>query len=196
MDLHKLIVRVYETYYIAYFHNQGYRFTPNKNHKSLIDNFIKWLDSEYGIESIGSDFIIRYFDYQFWYWSNINYKNRFQLTWVIGKKAINRWKEEVEGGKLSKKEYFIRKDLNVDFNKIVSDILEEEVKDDIRGFEEKENLEKLKYYNTLAGFVNCIENTTMYRSCQLCFTCDYKEECKDILKKTYPKIYYKRKIID
>lgn len=52
---------------------------------------------------------------------------------------------------------------------------------------------KAEYHNTNRGFMWCVANTTLYfHKSSKCATCKFKNECKELLKEEYPKIYVKR----
>ena len=52
---------------------------------------------------------------------------------------------------------------------------------------------KADYHNTKRGFLWCIANTTLYfHKSPKCATCNFKNECKELLKQEFPKIYVKR----
>lgn len=178
IDKKELIVLIYEHYHTQAF-GSYYRVDLEKN-KSLIDNFFLSL-KEYGyIYSVGEYFLNKYIRFQIDYWINKDTTRSNSLSWVLGSKAIKRF-FDVEDWE--SKEYWISKNTS-----------------HIRDYVSKKNEEqhnheeyfKKQYHNTEKGFLNCIENTSLYSKTALCITCNYKAGCKKLLRENYPVLYKKR----
>ena len=143
-------------------------------------------------DRIGEDFIRKFCEYGIQSWFNDgterDYSRSVRFTWIFGKSAIERWKKyDIEtnvyitriGIKKNHKINVIRK--HTEIPKIVSAL---------RKTEEKF---KAEFHNTRRGLLWCIANTTLYfHKSSLCATCNYKNECKKLLKQEYPKIYLRR----
>lgn len=187
MNLKKIVGDLFEIGYRHFTNNYAFEFDPEMNKQGVsIDNFIKLLNEKYGEESIGINFLVSYFEFQFEYWMDKATQRRISLNWIIGKKAFQRW-IDIDDDELSN--YFACKNvgnvfvkykekhtLAIDYNTETS-------------FEKKE---KLKYYNTEEGFINCIRTTTLFCKSITCFQCRFKKDCKAILKKQFPNIYERR----
>ena len=148
---------------------------------------------EFDTNIIGMDFIKSYLEYQFQSWFNTgtdkDYSKTVRFNWMFGQKAIKRYR--VFDPKTNRKivQGHIKK-LGIYKPKIAhkSDIPELIIK--IRTSEENF---KREYYNTRRGFAWCIANTTLYNHrSSLCACCEFKNECKDILKEQYPRVFKKR----
>lgn len=143
-------------------------------------------------DRIGEEFIRKFAEYGIQSWFNDgtekDYSRSVRFNWIFGKSAIERWKKyDIEtnmyitriGIKKNHKINVIHK--HTEIPKIVSTL---------RKTEEKF---KSEFHNTRRGFLWCVANTTLYfHKSSFCATCNYKKECKNILKQEYPKIYLKR----
>lgn len=157
---------------------QKYKFSPSDNQKKQIESFIKLLHKKYSLFSVGPDFLIDYFTFQFNYWSQLDtrFDNKVMFNWVVGKKAIERWDDKHKSWS-----YFLTdfiKDKGIDrevlFNKIAK-------KTDISLMETSE-VERRRFYNTDRGLLHCIETTPLYNSrSKLCILCKHKNDCKQLI---------------
>ena len=49
---------------------------------------------------------------------------------------------------------------------------------------------KAQFHNTKKGLPWCVANTTLYfHKSALCVSCNYRDDCKEILKTEFPKVY-------
>jgi hypothetical protein len=172
-----LLIKIFENYY-SQIYEEGYRLNTDKS-KVTIDKFFKALNKQgYVDESIGHSFLDHFVLFQIEYWQDKEIERKPTLNWFIGTKAIERY-FEVEDW--SQRNYFISKNTkNLTPLKLVNEKTQ------------YEEYQKSLYHNTEKGFFNCIENTSLYSKCSLCFTCSYRLDCKTLLKKNYPLLYKKR----
>lgn len=167
---------------------QTSNYTPSSKEQTSILNFIIALDNNYGLESLGYNFIYEYFIFQLDYWDNLEtqFGKTIPLTWMIGPKALSRWEMRLE------------RDLyhaNISANKygIHIGMFQKQKKLVVVDLDETEESFKKKFHNTEDGFGECLETTTLYNhKSMLCMTCNFKEECKKVLKSDYGKIYVLR----
>lgn len=141
---------------------------------------------------IGEDFIRKFAEYGIQSWFNSgarkDYSREVRFNWVFGKQAISRWNKlgAATNAKIVSKNLKQKYKINVvkkktDLSKIVVAV---------RPIEEKF---KAEFHNTKRGFMWCVANTTLYfHKSAKCATCDFKGECKELLKNEYPKIFIKR----
>lgn len=141
---------------------------------------------------IGEDFIRRFAEYGIQSWFNSgskkDYSREVRFNWVFGKAAIERWKKL----DAATNEWIVRKGLKTTYDINVTKKRTEigRIVSSVRPAEEKL---KGMFHNSKRGFLWCIANTTLYfHKSPLCATCDYKVECKELLKTEYEKIYIKR----
>lgn len=141
---------------------------------------------------IGEDFIRRFAEYGIQSWFNSgskkDYSREVRFNWVFGKAAIERWKKL----DAATNEWIVRKGLKTTYSVNVTKKRTEigRIVSSVRPAEEKL---KGMFHNSKRGFLWCIANTTLYfHKSPLCATCDYKAECKELLKTEYEKIYIKR----
>lgn len=185
------------------------KYNFNYTENSALYNFSKFLkDNKKYYLTI--DWLFDYFNYQFSYWNFIKESKEknggfyaIQLHWVLGKKALKRFDEKTQ-----KDIYFYHSSFFPKFKIKKEDLIkklqekelleiEEEKEDDkiivFNNLNKREEEIKQKRYNTIEGFQVCLNFTTLFKfnspSCKNCF---YKENCKKVLKKNYPKIFQKR----
>lgn len=124
-------------------------------------------------------------------WRDINrWQDRWQLNWVFGKKAVERFKNQKNGSK-----YY--QDLWLGENDLTRDILYATVapikkEHPMRKYIETPHEESIKqrFLNQQKGFVLCVSNTLMYApSSASCRSCSFAQECIKILKTKYPELY-------
>lgn len=182
------IVDLYELFYRKFTGKKKFKLDLNKKkQEKIIDNFISKLDENYSIASIGIDFLVRYFLFQFYYWKNKNIKRNIQIEWVIGKKALDRF---LYNGFNEKFEYFINKENTIDFSPIYHKFAKQNYQPNFNEESKRERVEKLRFFNTEKGLVNCLENTSLYNpDSDLCIQCKFQEDCKKLLKENYFKLY-------
>lgn len=171
---------------------------------------IKTIHKEY----LSVDWLFDYFNYQFTYW-NFWLKNQkkqgnknamIYLHWIIGAKAVKRYNSRNKKDtyfyhssffpiyKITKEDY-----INFLFKKgYCLEVEEVEGEEEERVLQENplsemEERRKKWKFNTIEGFYNCIEYTSLFRfNSKICFQCNFKEQCRNLLKKRYPKIYQGR----
>lgn len=186
-----------------------YKFDYTEN--TSLYNFANSL-KEKNPQYLNIEWLFDYFNAQFTYWSFIKEQKekngtfyQIKLHWVLGKKALNRYLTRTQ-----KDIYFyhskfyptydIKKEDLIEFLRVKGFIKEEEdviIEEDkiikINPLQDKEEKIKNRYFNKIEGFYLCINYTTLFKyNSSFCKECNYKNKCKKLLKKTYPKIYQKR----
>ena len=150
---------------------------------NAFDNFMDKLGN------VGEDYIRKFEEYGFQSWFNDSCKEdntyNIRYSWIFGKPAIKRW-NALTGDVRTK---IVRKSLKkrVRINTLNNDTKLPELLNCVRAVEEKF---KAAYYNTNRGLLWCVANTTLYHHRSVyCATCNFKDNCKEILKTEYPKVY-------
>lgn len=194
IDHRRLIVYLYDLFYCKVY-DVNFKLNLHMQKQDMVlDKFIDYLDEEYGINHVTVDLLIKYFSFQFSYWAdqNISVKKglgkRIMFSWIVGKKAFARWKDSKNKSKVW---YFTKEiTIDIDIDEIYT-IFEIEETHDLIKPSDYEIREKRRFYNTDRGFLNCIENTTLYAydSSLICIKCKFKSECKKLLKSKYPELY-------
>ena len=143
-------------------------------------------------DNIGEEFIRKFTEYGIQSWFNPgakrDYSRAVRFNWIFGSAAVKRW----NALNAETRTWVVRNSLKTDYKintlKHITQVPELVIK--LRPVEEKF---KSEYYNTNRGLLWCIANTTLFhhRSSH-CTTCKFKENCKEILKSEYPKIYIAR----
>ena len=139
---------------------------------------------------IGEDFIKTFtlFGVQSWMNPDSNVNNKYnysvRINWIFGKNGIRRW----DANPIGENKRFIREGIKSDF-KLLSKA-KTRLGDIVTLIRPSEESHKQRFYNTKRGIAWCIVNTYLYHHrSPLCVGCDFRDECKDILKENYPKIY-------
>ena len=187
------IVLCYEYFYKNTKNSKKYQFKPSEKASKSIQKFLNRLNERYNLNTLGFNFLWKYFNFQFMYWEELTIEafwGKMQVEFIIGDKAFQRYLDrdtefdfilEQENNNFAKK-YGIRLS---DLKKIKNN--HEHLKVDLHI--------KKKFYNTERGFDACIQFTTLFNpKHSICLTCNYKKECKELLRVNYPKIYESRKL--
>lgn len=140
-------------------------------------------------DSIGEEFIRKFIEYGIQSWFNSgtkkDYSHEIHFNWIFGKAAIKRWNKF----DISTNVYITRIGLKKN-HKINLIKKETEIPKLINSIRVVEEQFKTDYYNTNKGFLWCIANTTLYfHKSSKCATCYFKNECKELLKQEFFKIY-------
>lgn len=155
-----------------------------------VSSWNKFIET-YG-DGIGEEFLRKYIEYGIQSWFNSgserDYSRAVRFSWIVGSAAIKRW----NALNAETRTFVVRSSLKTEhkINTLKHRSQLSELLTKVRPSEEKF---KAEFHNTNRGLLWCVANTTLYfhRSSQ-CVTCSFKEQCKDILKREYPKIYKAR----
>ena len=184
-----LSIQIYEVFYRKLGDKPKFRFIPSDNEVKTIENFVDMIMDKYGLEGIGSDYIYNYFVFQLDYWAGLDtmFGQKIPVSWMIGKKAFSRWidrrEQDLWHAHQTASSYKLHrgliKDKKVQYSPL--DIIESE-----------EN-ERKRFYNEAEGLINCNDNTTLFNHMsKYCSSCNWKSDCKKLLKNEHPKIYILR----
>lgn len=143
-------------------------------------------------DNIGEEFVRKFLLYGIQSWFNSgakrDYSREVRFNWIFGKSAIERWKKYDIDTNVYITRIGLKKDHKINLVERTGEMAN--IVTTLRLSEEKY---KQAYHNTKRGLLWCIANTTLYfHKSQWCATCEFKKECKEILKSEYPKIYIKR----
>lgn len=201
------IVKCYQYFYSKKYNSPNYIFKPSKSAENKIYTFLNQLDLKFHLASIGNNFIINYFLFQFNRVENLSFsrfstksengsilkEGRIQIVDIIGKKALLYFvcRNPIFDYKLRAEGFYIK--YQVSFNDIVASF-KKEVIDISSALNIAEEVEKKRFHNSDLGISNCIAKTTLFnRKSKFCLSCIDKKSCKQILKNNYPIIYESRK---
>lgn len=192
--------------FYQYFYNKKYR----KEHGDIeikkssafinaCNSFIKLLEKEYG-NTVEKEFLYMYFLFHFDYWEQAitksiknQYSKNIQPSFILGKKAFERWL-----GRNTEFDWLIEKLPFVKLYDIRKNDLIEQLHTKHKIVVKKNGVDteapiKLAAYNTPAGFLNCIDMSTLYNhKSTICQGCKFQDDCKKTLKNLYPGIYIDR----
>ena len=155
-----------------------------------VSSWNKFIET-YG-DGIGEEFLRKYIEYGIQSWFNSgserDYSRAVRFSWIVGSAAIKRW----NALNAETRTFVVRSSLKTEhkINTLKHRSQLSELLTKVRPSEEKF---KAEFQNTNRGLLWCVSDTTLYfHRSSLCVTCLFKEQCKDILKKEYPKIYKAR----
>ena len=143
-------------------------------------------------DNIGEEFVRKFTEYGIQSWFNPgaqrDYSRVVRFSWIFGSAAIKRW----NALSAETRTWVVRNSLKTDhkINTLKRTTRVSELVIKLRPVEEKF---KSEFHNTNRGLLWCVANTTLFhhRSSH-CTACKFKENCKEILKSEYPKIYIAR----
>lgn len=143
-------------------------------------------------DRIGEEFVRKFLEFGIQSWFNDgtekDYSRQIRFSWIFGKAAIERWRKNDVATNVYITRAGLKKKYDINVLKRTNEIQNIVIK--LRPVEEKF---KSEYHNTKRGLLWCIANTTLYfHKSSKCVTCLFKQECKELLKQEYPKIYDKR----
>ena len=178
------IIQLYEYFYRKTKFKRKYKLKLGKLENKWIDNFLNSLDQSYNKE-----WFFEYFLFQFAYWYRLKqeFNGDFQLNWVIGIKALDRYRNRNKDGDYYRSEFSRR--LRIKYSDLVK-----ETKKDLVPLNRVEDLERKRFLNEdLKGLLHCVSYTTLFdpRS-EACKVCKTQKECIEIQVKTYTGLYEKR----
>jgi hypothetical protein len=195
-----ITVEVIEGFY-QYFYNQKYSgkqqpFKRTDKTEKVCESFIKILDKNYSIHSIGLSFLWDYFIFQFNYWDELTvtaFNDKITIAYIVGEKAFKRWQTR-------NKEY----DWQIEKSAVIAKYaLNKGIllsKFYVKPNEQKSTFSSSKqirkqFLNTEKGLLMCTEFTTLYDPKDTsCILCHNKKECKELLRCNYPLLYRNRNL--
>lgn len=143
-------------------------------------------------DNIGEEFVRKFTEYGIQSWFNPgaqrDYSRAVRFSWIFGSAAIKRW----NALSAETRTWVVRNSLKTDYdiNTLKRTSLIPELVVKLRPIEEKF---KSEFHNTNRGLLWCVANTTLFHHrSPHCATCKFKENCKEILKSEYHKIYIAR----
>lgn len=140
-------------------------------------------------DGVGENFIRKFAEYGMQSWFNDgakrDYTHSIRYSWVFGGAAIKRWFALSGDVRTKCVNKGLKKKNNIRILNHTSTI--PELINTVKTYEEAY---KAAYFNTKRGLLWCVANTTLYHHrSSYCVACDNKDECRETLKKEYPKIY-------
>ena len=195
MEVHHIrdsTISLYDHFYRSSF-DSNFRFSITEREGNTLNVFIDLLDKKYNINSIGNDFLFRYFVFQFLYWSNTELKHfnkKVNFNLIIGSKAFKRWLDRDTEFDFTLYDTWALNKLNVEKTYFLKKIEKEDNKSELNISEETE---KKRLYGKVEGLNHCIEFTTMYdRKSRHCFECKFKVDCIEVQRVNLPTVYKHR----
>lgn len=139
--------------------------------------------------NIGNDFVKSYVQYGIQSWFNPDMdelqKRNCRFSWIFGTKAIERYNKFGHKKNAAIVRNCIKKDFDIKTDKKIG-----ELKSVFLSVRRQEECFKSEFFNTKKALKWCIANTSLYyHKSSYCASCEFKVECKELLRLNYPKIY-------
>lgn len=166
------ITTMYEYFYRILSGDRQYSYAPTSKEQKTIDNFALY-HTQLSLWN--------YFSHQFEYWSKLTYTHGFNISYIIGSKAIERWNSRFTTFKWDKaifaaydQHYFdTTTDKKISYEEIVK-----------RGFDKTHPLPQ------------CVDVTTLYNpEHSICKKCLDRVACKELLILNFYNIALKRNLV-
>lgn len=170
---------------------QGKRMKPYRCNDNDTSSWVTFCD--YCKENkilVTEEFIRKFIEYGLQSWFNVDtsytQKQNVRFSWIFGAAAIKRWNALPANAR----QYYVRTQLKKDYkvqrkkggSQRLSSLLTK-----VRPIEEKF---KSEYLNSPRGLLWCKANTTLFlHKSPSCAICDFKDECKEILRVNMPSVY-------
>lgn len=145
--------------------------------------------------NIGEEFVRKFVEFSFndWFPKDREYdKDRnMRLSWILSKRICDKW----DSNSISRNVYFTRKNLKKEFNltAFVNSKKQEQFVEMVNALIDSEEKFKHEFLNTKRGLPWCVANTKLFfHKSTACAICESKDECKELLRTEYPKIYIAR----
>lgn len=195
MKIFSIICELYTEFYIQVSLNRNFKYNPShsgmKSDHLIICRFIKFLKQDYN-QQADINFLVDFFKFQFSHYVGIKTSygtNAIMLHWIIGPKAIERWKQRDV-----RKKWIVRVKLKNDVElKLLTTYKKINQKDEKQVFlliHKHEERDKAKHHNTNKGLNYCAFTTTLFNpKSTFCTSCIFKENCKILLSKNHPKLH-------
>lgn len=140
-------------------------------------------------DNIGEEFIRKFVEYGVQSWFNSgstrDYSRAVRFSWIVGSAAIKRWNALDAETRTWCVRSSLKKEHKINTLKHKSQMSELLTK--VRSAEEAF---KSEFHNTNRGLAWCIANTSLFfHKSGFCTTCEFKENCKEILRIEYPIVY-------
>jgi hypothetical protein len=190
----RLVVDLYKYHIIQITKNASYKFKMTPTRNQMILNFIELFKSMTNSDFVAEDNLRKFMEYQFNYWYKHDAKygkgTSIQIEWIIGSKAIERWKSRTDKQK-KKTDFIIRKNLKKDVKfSEVDKTASDDYKRILLKVRDSEENEKARFYNTSKGFSYCLISTSLYNhKSKYCSLCNKSSECKKYLEENFNKVY-------
>jgi len=199
MLLEQKVISIFEYYLTIISGQPDFKVKLHSREEVAVKNFCKFLFDKYGKFSIGPNWWFEYFTFQFEHWRDKQTrlgKGMAQISWVIGKKAFDRWMNKSEDYWYFCTEGLLKFNPQIKRSEII-EIYENSLlnsnKRDFKIISIIEEIEKKRFHNTDQGFTHCMTASTLFHHrSKLCILCKHKSSCKKLLKDNYSKIYEER----
>lgn len=151
--------------------------------------FENWF--EYFGANVGEEFMKRFLEFQMtWYFDENREVKLYwnaRLQWFLSKEAIRRWeKNRPKTNTFIVRKFKLKNDIDLSKGATIAPKWVSELRNVEESF-------KGRFFGESKGFIWCKANTTLYfHESAFCSACKFATECRELLKKEYPKIYNRR----
>lgn len=187
------VKKFYEYFYFKKYGGKKYIYPTTSKDEKLIENFLSTLDKEYRLDSLGYNFLWKYFVFQFTYWDELTLQqvSKIQPNFILGKQAFYRYRDrDSEYDWQITNSKFITK-YKVNESALIKIV--EKPTSQVKQISITDRVFRAQHLNTEYGLAHCLEYTTLYDKRDIsCLACKFKKECKELLKRNYPLLYSER----
>ena len=175
-EIQKTLISYYEYFYSKVNNDPEFVYYTTKRDYLILTKFLTFMKLEYQLSSLGDEFWFDFVSFQFSKRVDNN-ENGILLNHIFCKISIERWKKREKNY-----QYHLKKDFLEPYNIVKGNLIKnEDIDCSLKSLKEKE---KKKLYNTVNGFLNCLEYTDLYnKESDVCLSCLFKLECEKILKR-------------
>jgi len=164
------LIKIYEDVYGSFSGNKNYELVLTPQNSKYLQSFNNsFIDLYNG--SIDEEFIFEFIVYQFRYYEDKKTrlgKGKVYLNWILGSKAIDRWREKPDSWLYFNSQFVEKYNLQRPTKEI------EEDKDKVDFYNKTE---RKRFFNTELGFLHCSENNLYEKYSKECIICRFKEMC-------------------
>jgi hypothetical protein len=166
----ELVKSTYENIYSVVSGFNDCQVKLNQTNKKVLDSFIKRLENEFK-GAIDEQFLQTFILFQFLYYDSKKTrlgKGRVYLNWILGEKAIERWKNKHENWFYFVEQY--RKSLDI------PNVPEKHVIDTEKVSLHRQR-ERKRFWGSYEGFLHCLTEELHEKYSSECLSCKFKNNC-------------------
>lgn len=169
MSKRQVILLIYK-YFLS---KLGESYHHQDRDSDIITNFLLQVHLKYNLRCIDSRYFFRFIANQFEYRSSSRSYSKYSVANIFGKSSIQRYFEDTKKNELA----YIDDKFLIDNGIKYTDLF----KTSSQPLQISNSLDRKRFHNTPAGYLFCIETTTLYdRSCKECMICKFKKSCKEL----------------
>jgi len=167
------IKHIFEVVYGEFSGNRLYELKlGNEMNKKHMRSFHSLLQKEYA-GSIDEEFLLNFIVFQFRNYENTRTrlgKRKVHIQWILGKKALERWKEKPENWLYFNNRFIKKHNIKIEVSKKEKDLSSEKF---------TKSKERRRFLNQERGYIHCMELDLFERYSKECVICMFKTICSN-----------------